>query len=258
MRFRGKSIRRKIVALLLVPLVSLTGLWVFATYVTGRQADELMTAGSIVEEVGYPLEDAVRAVQAERRQTLVFLADPRASDALPLLIRQRAVTDRVVDQVRRNSRAADVRDALSEADARRLDAILSAVDGLGALRESVENRTISRARALDFYNGLIDPCYRFLSGLHAVENVALDKQMRALVGVSRARETLSREDALVASGLIAGRFTTPNSATSPASWPSGSCSTRSAWRTSRPTSADASSSSGAAPAPNPCGPPRTP
>ncbi len=108
-----------------------------------------------------------------------------------------------MDRVRRNSRAADVRDALSEADARRLDAILSAVDGLGALRESVENRTISRARALDFYNGLIDPCYRFLSGLHAVENVALDKQMRALVGVSRARETLSREDALVASGLIA-------------------------------------------------------
>ncbi|MFI1189447.1 nitrate- and nitrite sensing domain-containing protein [Streptomyces californicus] len=209
MRFRGKSIRRKIVALLLVPLVSLSGLWVFATYITGRQADELMSAGSLVREVGYPLEDTVRAVQAERRQTLVFLADPRASDALPLLIRQRAATDRVVEQVRRNSRSADVRDALSDADARRLDAILSAVDGLGALRESVENRTISRARALDFYNGLIDPCYRFLSGLHAVENVALDKQMRALVGVSRARETLSREDALVASGLIAGRFTTP-------------------------------------------------
>lgn len=37
MRFRGKSIRRKIVALLLVPLVSLTGLWVFATYITGKR-----------------------------------------------------------------------------------------------------------------------------------------------------------------------------------------------------------------------------
>lgn len=208
MRFRGKSIRRKIVALLLVPLVSLTGLWVFATYVTGRQADELMSAGSIVKEVGHPLEDAVRAVQAERRQTLVFLADPRASDALPLLLRQRAATDRVVDRVRGNSRAEDVRDALSTVDARRLDAILGAVDGLGALRASVEKRTISRAKALDFYNGLIDPSYRFLSGLHALENVALDKQMRALVGASRAREMLSREDALIASGLIAGRFTT--------------------------------------------------
>ncbi|WP_228927492.1 nitrate- and nitrite sensing domain-containing protein [Streptomyces sp. DH7] len=208
MRFRGKSIRRKIVALLLVPLVSLTGLWVFATYITGRQADELMSAGSIVEKVGHPLEDAVRAVQAERRQTLVFLADPRASDALPVLMGQRATTDRIVGQVRENAREQDVREALTASDAGRLDAILSAVDGLDALRESVEKRTISRAKALDFYNGLVDPSYRFLNGLHTLENVSMDKQMRALVGVSRAREILSREDALIASGLIAGRFTT--------------------------------------------------
>ncbi|KQX33846.1 histidine kinase [Streptomyces sp. Root63] len=208
MRFRGKSIRRKIVALLLVPLVSLTGLWVFATYITGRQADELMSAGSIVEKVGHPLEDAVRAVQAERRQTLVFLADPRASDALPVLMGQRATTDRIVGEVRENAREQDVREALTASDADRLDAILSAVDGLDALRESVEKRTISRAKALDFYNGLVDPSYRFLNGLHTLENVSMDKQMRALVGVSRAREILSREDALIASGLIAGRFTT--------------------------------------------------
>ncbi|WP_329153176.1 nitrate- and nitrite sensing domain-containing protein [Streptomyces anulatus] len=208
MRFRGKSIRRKIVALLLVPLVSLTGLWVFATYITGRQADELMSAGSIVEKVGHPLEDAVRAVQAERRQTLVFLADPRASDALPVLMGQRATTDRIVGEVRENAREQDVREALTASDADRLDAILNAVDGLDALRESVEKRTISRAKALDFYNGLVDPSYRFLNGLHTLENVSMDKQMRALVGVSRAREILSREDALIASGLIAGRFTT--------------------------------------------------
>ncbi|MFI5656249.1 nitrate- and nitrite sensing domain-containing protein [Streptomyces anulatus] len=208
MRFRGKSIRRKIVALLLVPLVSLTGLWVFATYITGRQADELMSAGSIVEKVGHPLEDAVRAVQDERRQTLVFLADPRASDALPVLMGQRAATDRIVGEVRENAREQDVREALTASDASRLDAILSAVDGLDALRESVEKRTISRAKAMDFYNGLVDPSYRFLTGLHTLENVSMDKQMRALVGVSRAREMLSREDALIASGLIAGRFTT--------------------------------------------------
>ncbi|GGS72980.1 sensor histidine kinase [Streptomyces badius] len=208
MRFRGKSIRRKIVALLMVPLVSLTGLWVFATYVTGRQADELMSAGSIVEKVSEPLEDAVRAVQDERRQTLVFLADPRASDALPVLMGRRAATDRIVSQVRENAREQDVRESLSAVDSSRLDAILSAVDGLEALRESVEKRTISRAKALDFYNGLVDPSYRFLNGLHTLENVSMDKQMRALVGISRAREMLSREDALIASGLIAGRFTT--------------------------------------------------
>lgn len=83
MRFRGKSIRRKIVALLLVPLVSLTALWGFATFLTGREAGDLMGASTIVEKVGHPLEDTVRVIQNERRQTLVFLADPRASDALP-------------------------------------------------------------------------------------------------------------------------------------------------------------------------------
>ncbi|WP_328908966.1 nitrate- and nitrite sensing domain-containing protein [Streptomyces sp. NBC_00234] len=206
MRFRGKSIRRKIVALLMVPLVSLTGLWVFATYITGREAGELMGAGSIMEKVGHPLEDTVRAVQGERRQTLIFLADPRASDALPLLRRQRAATDRVVADVRESAQHEGIRDTLRPDAEEQLDSILGAVDGLDALRQSVERRTIDRARALEFYNRLIDPCYRFLNGLHTMENVSMDKQVRALVGVSRAREMLSREDALIASGLIAGRL----------------------------------------------------
>ncbi|RPK67229.1 sensory histidine kinase CreC [Streptomyces sp. ADI96-02] len=208
MRFRGRSIRRKIVALLLVPLVSLTGLWVLATYVTGRQAHDLMSVGPVMRNIGHPLEGAVQAIQAERRQTLVFLADPRASDALPLLLRRRAATDRVVADVRDSARRPDVREELDGAARTRLDAILSAADGLESLRASVEKRTISRAKAMDFYNGLIDPSHRFLNGLRTTENLTVDQQVRALVGISRAREMLAREDALVASGLIAGRFTT--------------------------------------------------
>jgi anti-sigma regulatory factor (Ser/Thr protein kinase) len=209
MRFRGKSIRRKIVALLLVPLISLTALWGFATYLTGREANQLIGASTIVEKVGHPLEDTVRVVQKERRQTLVFLADPRASDALPLLRRERAATDRVVADVKKSAQQKSVRDALNTDAEAQLNSILSAVEGLGALRDSVEKRTIDRNQALDFYNGLIDPCYRFLTGLHTMEDVVLDKQLRALVGVSRARELLSREDALVASALVAGRLDAP-------------------------------------------------
>ncbi|WP_405689336.1 nitrate- and nitrite sensing domain-containing protein [Streptomyces sp. NBC_00057] len=207
MRFRGKSIRRKIVALLLVPLVSLTGLWGFATFLTGREAGHLMSASTIVEKVGHPLEGTVRAIQDERRQTLVFLADPRASNALPLLERQRAATDRVMADVRDSARQKDIRDALRPEDESQLDAVLGTVEGLGALRDSVEKRTIDRLKAMEFYDRLIDPCYRFLTGLRTMENVSMDKQVRALVGVSRAREMLSREDALVASSLIAGRLT---------------------------------------------------
>ncbi|WP_203593136.1 nitrate- and nitrite sensing domain-containing protein, partial [Streptomyces sp. SID9124] len=209
MRFRGKSIRRKIVALLVVPLVSLTALWGFATYLTGREAGKLLSASTVVEKVGHPLEDTVRVIQNERRQTLVFLADPRASDAQPVLNRQRAATDRVVAGVRKSAGEKDIRDALGPTAETQLTSILGAVEGLDALRQSVDKRTIGRLKAMAYYNRLIDPCYRFLTGLHTMESVSMDQQVRALTGISRAREMLSREDALVASGLLAGRLTAP-------------------------------------------------
>ncbi|WP_175408395.1 nitrate- and nitrite sensing domain-containing protein [Streptomyces sp. TRM64462] len=207
MRFRGKSIRRKIVALLLVPLISLTGLWSFATYLTGREAGHLMDVGYIVEKVGYPLEDTVRVIQQERRQTLVYLADPRTADALTTLRRDRATTDRTLAVIRANARDSRVTGAMHEPAAERLASLVEALDGLETLRRSVDTRAVGRLQALEFYNRLVDPCYTFLVHLHALDNVEMDKQGRALVGLARAREMLAREDALIVSSLISNRLT---------------------------------------------------
>ncbi|GGT77927.1 nitrate- and nitrite sensing domain-containing protein [Streptomyces lateritius] len=207
MRFRGTSIRRKIVALLLVPLVSLTALWGFATVLTGREADQLLDVGYIVDKVGYPVEDTVRVIQKERRQSLIYLADPRASDALTTLRTQREATDRQIALIRRNAADSGVREEMRPVASQRLGSLLEALDGLDSLRRSVENRSIGRMQALDFYNRLVDPCYSFLMTLHALENVEMDKQGRALVGVVRGRELLAREDALVLSALISERIT---------------------------------------------------
>ncbi|MER8224562.1 nitrate- and nitrite sensing domain-containing protein [Streptomyces sp. NPDC094143] len=207
MRFRGKSIRRKIVALLLVPLVSLTAIWSFATVLTGREAADLFNVSTVVEKIGYPIEDTVRVLQEERRQTLVYLADPRASDGLAALRRSRTATDEAVGGIRRNARNPDVRDAMGEATDERLTAVLDAFEGIESLRRSVEDGTVNRSQALDLYNRLVDPCYVLLANLHVVDNVELDKQYRALVNLARARELLSREDALLGSALIVGRIT---------------------------------------------------
>lgn len=207
MRFRGKSIRRKIVALLLVPLVSLTALWAFATTLTGREANQLLDVAYIIDKVADPVEDTVRVVQRERRQTLIYLADPRNSDSLAELRRQRAATDRAVTKLKANAENPSVRDQMSTATSGRLTSLTDALDGLGALRRSVEKSTVTRGQALDFYNRLVDPCHSFLSALHALEDVELDKQARALVGIDRAQEMLSREDALVVSALITRRTT---------------------------------------------------
>ncbi|MFE3497890.1 nitrate- and nitrite sensing domain-containing protein [Streptomyces sp. NPDC059175] len=207
MRFRGKSIRRKIVALLLVPLVSLTALWGFATVLTGREAKHLLDVRYAVQKVGGPVEDTVRVVQKERRQALVYLADPRAADSLTALRNQRATTDRTVAEIRTRAGDSAVRESLSSDASRRLTRLVGALDGLASLRRNVEQSAITRAQALESYNRLIDPCFTFLTSLHALENVELDKQGRALVGVARARELLSREDALVTSSLITRRVT---------------------------------------------------
>ncbi|MFI9472119.1 nitrate- and nitrite sensing domain-containing protein [Streptomyces sp. NPDC052492] len=205
MRFRGKSIRRKIVALLLVPLVSLTTLWAFTTVITGREASHLFDVSSVMEEVGYPVEDTVRVLQQERRQTLVHLADPRASDGLTALERSRTATDRAVAAVRRNASGGDVREAM-HGDSGKLDAALDSFEGIQSLRRSIDDGTLDRRQALDLYNRLIDPCYVLLADLHVVEDVELDTQYRALVNLARARELLSREDALLGSALIVGKL----------------------------------------------------
>ncbi|MFE1346569.1 nitrate- and nitrite sensing domain-containing protein [Streptomyces sp. NPDC058757] len=207
MRFRGKSIRRKIVALLLVPLVSLTGLWGFSTVLTGREADQLLDVGYIVDKVGYPIEDTARVIQLERRQSLVYLADPRGSDALTQLREARLATDRQIARIRSNAEDPGVREEMRPVTTQKLNSLLTAFEEISSLRRSVEKRAIGRLQALEFYNRLVDPCYSFLVTLHALENVEMDKQGRALVGITRARELLSREDALVLSALVADRVT---------------------------------------------------
>ncbi|MER7760139.1 nitrate- and nitrite sensing domain-containing protein [Streptomyces sp. NPDC097619] len=203
MRFRGKSIRRKIVALLLVPLLSLSALWGFSTVLTGREAAQLLDVAYVIEKVGYPIEDVARAIQKERRQTLVLLGDPRTSQASTELTRRREDTDRIVRTLSADARDPEVAEELSDDSARRLESILEALDGIESLRRSVDRTELEPAQALELYNRLVDPCYAFLMNLHALENVEMDKQGRALVGITRAREVLSREDAVIAAALAA-------------------------------------------------------
>ncbi|MFH8571898.1 nitrate- and nitrite sensing domain-containing protein [Streptomyces sp. NPDC017993] len=204
MRFRGKSIRRKIVALLLVPLVSLTAMWAFATYLTGREANQLLDVGNVIRSVGYPAEDVVQALQRERRQSLLYLADRRGADALTALRRQARTTDEQVDRLRANAQDPSVRQDLAGDAGYRMDGVVKGLSGLPALRAQVEDNTVTREEAMEAYNALVDPHYDFLAALHALENVEMDKQGRALVNITRAREAVSREDALMSAALVSG------------------------------------------------------
>ncbi|MFF4604676.1 nitrate- and nitrite sensing domain-containing protein [Streptomyces sp. NPDC001339] len=209
MRFRGKSVRRKIVALLLVPLVSLTSLWVFATYLTGREANRLLAVGNVVQRLGHPVEDVLQALRHERRQSLRYLADRRGADALGALHGRTRATDEALARLRADAASRDVREDLTDGAGDRLDTVLRGLAALPSLRARVKDNTATRDEAMEGYNSLADPGYDFLAALHTPENAELDKQGRALVGLARAREAVSREDALMsavlASGTMSGR-----------------------------------------------------
>ncbi|MFJ4714850.1 nitrate- and nitrite sensing domain-containing protein [Streptomyces sp. NPDC088785] len=207
MRFRGKSIRRKIVALLLVPLLSLTAIWAFASVITGRAAVELFAAGKVVDSIGYPLAETGRVLQEERRQTLVYLADPRASDAQSLLRTRRSASDEAMGEIKQKARDTDLRGEMDDDTRAVLDTAVEGFDGIESLRRNVDEGTVTRGQALTFYNRLIEPTHDFLLGVVSFDDAQVEREGRAVVGVVQARELLSREDALVGSGLVAGRLT---------------------------------------------------
>ncbi|MFE7316887.1 nitrate- and nitrite sensing domain-containing protein [Streptomyces sp. NPDC057555] len=204
MRFRGRSVRRKIVALLLVPLLSLTTMWGATTYVTGRQANELFDLVSVVKNLGYPVEIVIQALQRERRQSLLYLADRRGANALTELRGQARATDAAVADLRGNVDIQDIREDVSAEAAGRATDLVKSLDGLEALRTRVEQNRLSRSEAMESYDAVVDPAYDLLGSLHALENVEMDQQGHALVELTRAREVFSREDALMSAILASG------------------------------------------------------
>ncbi|QKW05421.1 nitrate- and nitrite sensing domain-containing protein [Streptomyces sp. NA04227] len=206
MRFRGKSIRRKIVALLLVPLLSLTGIWAFATVITWREAQELLGVAEAVDKIGFPVEDTILVVQRERRQTMVYLADTRAEGALKKLEASRSATDKAIGELKDKIRDSGARDSLNAESDKRLDEILDSFDDIGSLRGTVADGSATRSTVLNQYSQLIEPCHDLLLTLGGLDDAEVDKHGRALVGGSQARELLAREDALLASALVAGHL----------------------------------------------------
>ncbi|WP_151774937.1 sensor histidine kinase [Streptomyces abyssomicinicus] len=206
MRFRGTSIRRKIVALLIVPLMSLTGIWAFTSVLTTTEANRMFTVATAVDEIGYPVEEVVVALQAERRQTLVHLASPDSSD-IELLMQSWAITDDAMEVVRANAAKEEVREALGSSSGLQLDGVLETFWRVETARSAVDRGASDRTEAYAAYNTLIDECFTLLTALPAADTVELDQQARAVVNLFRVRELLAREDALLGSGLVVGEAT---------------------------------------------------
>ncbi|RKN12563.1 nitrate- and nitrite sensing domain-containing protein [Streptomyces radicis] len=206
MRFRGTSVRRRTAALMLVPLLSLVSVWAVATFITVSDARSALAASDAADFLTGPTQGVIGAVQAERRQSLLHLGDPRRAEELSRLQDLRAATDEAMAGLR--DAAGRGRGDLGGTGEERLDALLAALDDLDQLRDQVDSNTIDRPDLLDAYSGVTGPGLGLLAVLPPGAGADNDRRFRAVVGLAQAREHLSQEDALAAGALAAGVVTT--------------------------------------------------
>jgi signal transduction histidine kinase len=205
-KFRGTRLRTKVIAL----LVSLVALWAFAAFVTLRGGLNLLWVSTLTERVGRPTESLVAALQQERRLSVVYQATPAATDRSEQrrsLAEQRQRTDEAVATFKRLTTGSTVSSAASDTLESRLGDLSKLLDGLPRQRATLDANTAGNLVAVaGSYTQIIDAGFRVYGSISALDDPDIAKQASTLIALSRARETLSQEDALLAGVLAAGRF----------------------------------------------------
>ncbi|MFD5918869.1 nitrate- and nitrite sensing domain-containing protein [Kitasatospora sp. NPDC058201] len=193
MRLRSSSIRAKIIALLLVPIVALTALWVYATLATTGDVWSRLEISSTYRKFGPPVDRYAHDLQVERRAAVKRLADPASRATRDAFEQAQATTDRSLTLLRQLKDGDGGR--LDEAQRGRLLQVLAAADQLAPLRSQINRGALNWEFTLGQYSDLIKPTFGFRSAFVARQSGQLPRQGTILIELVRAREYLAQEDA---------------------------------------------------------------
>ncbi|MGW7370026.1 nitrate- and nitrite sensing domain-containing protein, partial [Streptomyces sp. NPDC054841] len=136
-QLRPRTVRAKIVSLLMVPVVSLLALWGFATVTTAQDVARLRQLQDVEDGIRGPVAEAVTALQAERRAALRQIAAPAPERAAELQ-QQVTLTEAALAKLSLDdSHTVADRGDLPAAVAGRLDRLITGGRELRGLRVSV-------------------------------------------------------------------------------------------------------------------------
>ncbi|MBT2365449.1 sensor histidine kinase [Streptomyces sp. ISL-10] len=203
---RPRTVRAKIISLLMVPVLSLLALWGFATVTTAQDVARLRQLQRVDEQVGEPVAAAVAALQIERRAALHRIAAPSADRAAAL----RSASRRTDDAVRRLR--LDYRHTVASggeaprAVAARLDEFVALGEKLGATRKAAADDEIAWNTAYEAYNDVVAAGLAVGGAVAGIHDSGRAADARVLLELDRAAEMLAREDVLVASARLTGSF----------------------------------------------------
>ncbi|MGX1908361.1 nitrate- and nitrite sensing domain-containing protein [Streptomyces phaeochromogenes] len=201
---RPRTVRAKIVCLLMVPVVSLLALWAYATVTTAQDVSRLRQLQRVDSQVRAPVAAAVAALQEERAAAVGYATKPaadRASDLRKLTAR----TDRAVVKLRLgdDSTVADSEE-LPSGVAERLETFVSGAEQLRSLRTAVLDRRAGWHETHERYTKTIGMAFSVGGALTGIQDAEIGSDARVLLEFSRAGESLAQEDAVLTGARLAG------------------------------------------------------
>jgi len=198
-----RSLRLRLLVLLLVPLLSLAALWSFAAYLTSRDALGKYEASTTYDKVATPGVMLASALQKERVAAAVFVAtggqDRR--DLTPA----RTSTDAAQAAFRKSALSDVARRTMSGTTRRRLDGLLTQLDGLAGVRARTDARTGNTLSVINDYDAAVDSLLHLFGSVVLINDPVIYQQGTAIIDVSTANEFMMRENALITAALIRGR-----------------------------------------------------
>jgi signal transduction histidine kinase len=206
MGLRLRSVRQRILLLVLVPVLSLIGLYAYSTAVFATQAINLARTNVLKNSTAQPAGNFYGAVGTERPLALVYLARPTAG-ALNQLKAAEAKTQATALALKAALTSPGTTGNESVGEKAAIKVLLADVAGLPAFNAQVEARSVSRNDAYNHYNKIISDGTQVINQAILQENdPELVTQSLALVRVGRSEEMLARELALLVSDVTAGSF----------------------------------------------------
>lgn len=204
---RPRSVRAKVVAVLMVPVVSLLALWAYATVTTVQDVAAQRNFQKVNATVLTPLREFVEAAQAERTAASSHLGgDASAADRLTSAgERTTSATEALEDGVTlaRTTAAELDRDVPAM-----MDAALDSAGGIAPLRESVLAREVTWDEAYDEYTAAIESALGLQAGLSGVPVPDDASDPHIVQELAYGREMVARADAVMAAASAAGTMTT--------------------------------------------------
>ena len=207
MRWRLRSVRTRILLLVLVPVLSLVGIYAFAIATTARDAVNLAKANTVKNTVGDPVAAFMAQVTTERTLAILYMSAPTGANLAKLEL-QETKTNAATANLHSTLTSSTTTANASPAEKQAIASLLGDVATLPSLRAQVAAQIIPSSRAFGEYNAMVQSANQVLSAaIRQQNNATLVAQALAFVRMGQSGDLLAQENTLLTAGQASGHFT---------------------------------------------------